>query len=90
MNEQMQNILAARDHIQIKTSIIPQIAIVLGSGLGALADEVQADAVVPFTDIPGFAQSTVSGHGVGSGGDTTLQAATRRINKVKVTINFFM
>lgn len=62
MNKQMKNILTARDHIQTKTNIAPQIAIVLGSGLGALADEVQADAVVPFSDIPGFAQSTVSGH----------------------------
>lgn len=62
MNDQMQNILAARDYVQTKTTIAPQIAIVLGSGLGALADEVQADAIIPFSDIPGFAQSTVSGH----------------------------
>lgn len=62
MNEQMRNILAARDYIQTMSSIAPEIAIVLGSGLGALADEVQADAIVPFSDIPGFAQSTVSGH----------------------------
>jgi purine-nucleoside phosphorylase len=62
MNKQMQSILAARDYIQTKTSIVPQIAIVLGSGLGTLADEMQVDAVFPYEEIPGFAQSTVVGH----------------------------
>jgi purine-nucleoside phosphorylase len=62
MKEQMKTIRAARDYIQTKTSLVPQIAIVLGSGLGGLADKVQADAIIPFTEIPGFAQSTVSGH----------------------------
>ncbi|MFC1464481.1 MAG: purine-nucleoside phosphorylase [Candidatus Brachytrichaceae bacterium NZ_4S206] len=39
-----------------------RVLIVLGSGLGALADDV-ADAMrVPYADIPGFAQSTVQGH----------------------------
>jgi purine-nucleoside phosphorylase len=40
----------------------PRVALVLGSGLGALAEAV-ADAVrVPFADIPGFASATVAGH----------------------------
>lgn len=39
-----------------------RVLIILGSGLGALADDV-ADAMrVPYADIPGFAQSTVQGH----------------------------
>ncbi|MFN4292584.1 MAG: purine-nucleoside phosphorylase [Thermoflexales bacterium] len=39
-----------------------RVLIILGSGLGALADEV-ADALrVPYGEIPGFAQSTVQGH----------------------------
>ncbi|MEN8242687.1 MAG: purine-nucleoside phosphorylase [Chloroflexota bacterium] len=62
MSDQYQNILAARDYIQAKTQIKPQIAIILGSGLGALADEVQVDAAFPYHEIPGFAQSTVAGH----------------------------
>ncbi len=39
-----------------------RVLIILGSGLGALADEV-ADALrVPYSEIPGFARSTVQGH----------------------------
>ncbi len=39
-----------------------RVLIILGSGLGALADEV-ADAMrIPYADIPGFARSTVQGH----------------------------
>ncbi len=37
--------------------------IILGSGLGALADEVAAPVRLPYEDIPGFARSTVAGHG---------------------------
>jgi len=62
MSETIQNILAARNYIQANTQIQPKIAIILGSGLGALADEVQIDAAFPYQEIPGFAQSTVSGH----------------------------
>lgn len=40
----------------------PQIAIILGSGLGALADEVDAILSISYKDIPGFAQSSVEGH----------------------------
>ncbi|MDQ3706355.1 MAG: purine-nucleoside phosphorylase [Chloroflexota bacterium] len=40
----------------------PDVAIILGSGLGALADEVDAVASVPYGEIPGFVQSTVIGH----------------------------
>ncbi|MDQ3256501.1 MAG: purine-nucleoside phosphorylase, partial [Acidobacteriota bacterium] len=37
-------------------------AIVLGSGLGAFADEIEDAVVLPYTEIPGFARSTVEGH----------------------------
>jgi purine-nucleoside phosphorylase len=37
--------------------------IILGSGLGALADEVAAPIRLPYERIPGFARSTVAGHG---------------------------
>jgi purine-nucleoside phosphorylase len=41
---------------------IPKIAIVLGSGLGALADEIDVKAAVGYSEIDGFPQSTVQGH----------------------------
>jgi purine-nucleoside phosphorylase len=62
MSKQTDEIAAARDYILERTQIRPQIAIILGSGLGALADEVQVDAAFPYSEIPGFPVSTVSGH----------------------------
>jgi purine-nucleoside phosphorylase len=40
----------------------PRVALVLGSGLGGLADELEDAVRVPFAEIPGFAASTVPGH----------------------------
>jgi len=40
----------------------PEIAIILGSGLGGLADEIDDAVRVPFADIPGFPEATVVGH----------------------------
>src|SRR3954451_18502171 len=49
----------------IRTQIgdaVPTTAIVLGSGLGGLADEIDAVARIPFREIPGFPTATVAGH----------------------------
>jgi len=62
MNEIMRNIIKARDYIQAQAQTKPQIAIILGSGLGALADDVQVDAVFPYAELPNFPVSTVVGH----------------------------
>lgn len=43
-------------------SLKPKIAIVLGSGLGPLADEVEDAVRIPYADLPGFPPSGVSGH----------------------------
>ena len=40
----------------------PVIGIVLGSGLGSLADEVRNPLVIPYKTIPGFPASTAIGH----------------------------
>ncbi|HEX8499015.1 MAG TPA: purine-nucleoside phosphorylase [Pyrinomonadaceae bacterium] len=39
-----------------------RVALVLGSGLGAFADELEDAAAVPYDEIPGFARPTVEGH----------------------------
>lgn len=41
----------------------PDFAIVLGSGLGALKDEVEAIHILDYKEIPNFPQTTVAGHG---------------------------
>jgi purine-nucleoside phosphorylase len=40
----------------------PETAIILGSGLGALADEITGAAVIPYKEIPHFARATATGH----------------------------
>jgi len=42
--------------------LAPRVGIVLGSGLGAVADAVTDAAIVPYGEIPHFPQSTVEGH----------------------------
>ena len=42
--------------------IMPRLGIVLGSGLGAVADAVTDPVIVPYGEIPNFPQSTVEGH----------------------------
>jgi purine-nucleoside phosphorylase len=62
MSEIVRRINAAKEYIQARTEITPQIAIILGSGLGGLVDHVQTDAVFPYDEIPDFPVSTVAGH----------------------------
>jgi xanthosine phosphorylase len=44
------------------TGFSPRVGIVLGSGLGGLADQIEAVASINFADIPDFPQSSVEGH----------------------------
>jgi purine-nucleoside phosphorylase len=45
-----------------RSSLRPRTGIVLGTGLGDLADAMQVDAVVPYEEIPHFVKSTTIGH----------------------------
>lgn len=40
----------------------PETAIILGSGLGALAEQIEQPTIIPYKEIPHFPQSTVIGH----------------------------
>jgi purine-nucleoside phosphorylase len=48
--------------IRFRSSLEPRVALVLGSGLGAFADEVENAAAIPYADIPGWPRSTAVGH----------------------------
>jgi len=48
--------------IRSRTSETPRVAIVLGSGLGAFADDFEDAVGIPYEEIPGFARSTAQGH----------------------------
>jgi purine-nucleoside phosphorylase len=52
----------AADFIFSQTTLRPRIALVLGSGLGAFADEFDGAKKVPYTKIPHFPRSTAIGH----------------------------
>jgi purine-nucleoside phosphorylase len=52
----------AADFIFSQTALRPKIALVLGSGLGAFADEFDDAAKIPYAKIPHFPQSTAIGH----------------------------
>lgn len=52
----------AAQFILAKTKLRPKIAVVLGSGLGAFADELGDAARVPYQEIPSFPRSTAIGH----------------------------
>lgn len=41
---------------------VPQVAMILGSGLGELGDQVESPVYIPYEDIPHFCRSTVQGH----------------------------
>jgi purine-nucleoside phosphorylase len=49
-------------YIRSKTSFKPDIGVILGSGLGPFADTLQNPDIVPTSEIPHFAKSTVEGH----------------------------
>ncbi len=53
---------AAAKYIQKKSKLLPKIALVLGSGLGAFADEFANAVRIPYSKIPNFPQSTAVGH----------------------------
>ena len=48
--------------LQERINVQPQIAIILGTGLGEMADEISVTKEISYTDIPNFPISTVEGH----------------------------
>lgn len=55
-------IIEAVEYIKSKTNINPEYGLILGSGLGELAEEVEEKVVISYKDIPNFMQSTAPSH----------------------------
>ncbi len=70
--------------IRAKTSAQPEVAIVLGTGLGPLADRIEADVRIPYGDIPHFPTSSVDSHAgeliIGRLGGKTVAALSGRFH----------
>ncbi len=62
MGQLLQSMEAAKSFIQSRITVTPQIGLILGSGLGELADEIQDAVKIPYESIPHFPVSTVEGH----------------------------
>ncbi len=58
----MNKIVQSNDFIKTKIDIKPEIGLILGSGLGDLADRIENPIKIKYEDIPGFPISTVEGH----------------------------
>jgi purine-nucleoside phosphorylase len=48
--------------VRTRTALVPQVGIVLGSGLGGLADDLAISAAIPFAELPGWPAATAPGH----------------------------
>ncbi|HEX7336525.1 MAG TPA: purine-nucleoside phosphorylase [Gemmatimonadales bacterium] len=48
--------------VQKRARMRPQVGIILGTGLGGLAQEIAVEAAIPYEEIPGFPLSTVESH----------------------------
>jgi len=70
--------------IRARTSAEVSVAIVLGSGLGAFAEELMDSTSIPYHAIPGFARATVEGHAgqlvIGKSGDVTVATMQGRFH----------
>lgn len=74
----------AAKFIRSKTKLQPKIALVLGSGLGAFADEFASSIKIPYAEIPHFPRSTAIGHAgklvIGKVGDTPVIGMQGRVH----------
>ena len=74
----------AAKFILSKTKLRPNIALVLGSGLGAFADELDGAVKIPYAKIPGFPRSTAIGHAgrlvIGNVGSVAVAAMQGRVH----------
>ena len=52
----------AAEVVRQRGSLVPEVGIILGTGLGGLAGQIAVDAEVPYAEIPGFPLSTVETH----------------------------
>ncbi|MGB2593139.1 MAG: purine-nucleoside phosphorylase [Candidatus Acidiferrum sp.] len=83
-NSEFERAESAAHFISSRTALHPKIALVLGSGLGAFADEFAAATKIPYAEIPHFPKSTAIGHAgqlvVGKVGDIPVAGMQGRVH----------
>lgn len=82
--ELYQQIQAAANVVRTYTKAKPDIGIILGTGLGALGEQIKDRVVIPYTELPHFPQSSLDGHAgefiVGQIGGRTVAALSGRFH----------
>jgi purine-nucleoside phosphorylase len=75
---------SAAKFLLAKTTLRPQVAVVLGSGLGAFGDELTEATKIPYADIPNFPHSTAIGHAgqmvIGKAGNIPVAVMQGRVH----------
>lgn len=61
-NQAAQWVEEAAEHIRGRLPFAPEIGLILGSGLGVMAESMEDATVIPYAEIPHFPVSTVEGH----------------------------
>jgi len=63
MDKRLTAIYEAADYLRERTGgFVPKVGIILGSGLGKLADSIKDPIIIPYAEIPHFSRSTALGH----------------------------
>ena len=62
MNKVYEKLMTCVESIRKRIDFQPEVALILGSGLGDYADEIQIEQTINYTEIEGFPTSTVAGH----------------------------
>ncbi len=60
--EYVRRVTEAAAFIRARFGTVPDVALTLGSGLGKLADQIEVERVIPYSDIPHFPVPTAPGH----------------------------
>ena len=60
--DQPERVAALVDGVRRRTDVVPEVGIVLGSGLGGLADDLEDAVAIPFAELPGWPAATAPGH----------------------------
>jgi purine-nucleoside phosphorylase len=60
--DQPARLAALEGAVRARTDLVPRVGIVLGSGLGGLADDLVDAVAIPFADLPGWPAATAPGH----------------------------
>lgn len=62
MGEAVKRVDKCLECVREKTDFVPRVALILGSGLGDLAEQIKMVTTLDYADIVGFPKSTVAGH----------------------------